>query len=165
MAEGNVALPLGPGEWGEALNDCNEAIRIDPDSGAAHGYRSRVYREMKEWDKMILDCDEALRINPKDSYSYANRGYAYAETKEWNKALSDCDKAVKLQCLGDEKRSPLFHTDCIFTSFWDLEYFSLVTVLVPELFGSFLGRLEWVQVFFDNYLLKKLLFVWVVAFE
>src|SRR5262249_3077434 len=51
-------------DYERALQDLNEAIRINVNYGDAYNDRGVVYRRKHEYDRAITDFDEAIRLNP-----------------------------------------------------------------------------------------------------
>ena len=48
----------------QAMADCNEAIRIDPQYCDAYASRAAAWLDDDEFDKAISDCDAAIKIDP-----------------------------------------------------------------------------------------------------
>ncbi|GKT45755.1 uncharacterized protein ColSpa_05936 [Colletotrichum spaethianum] len=75
------------------------------------------------------------------------------------------NKSVEAESLGDQEGSSLLHADNVLARLGNLEDLDLVAVLTLELFGSFLGRLERLEILLNDNLVKKLLLLGVVATE
>jgi tetratricopeptide (TPR) repeat protein len=58
-----------------ALSDCNEALRLKPDSATLDS-RGLTYLKMGQWDSAIDDYSSALRLDPKLASSLYGRGLA-----------------------------------------------------------------------------------------
>lgn len=78
----------------EALDDINQAIRLDPTSAAARDARGRVYRLNP--DRAILDYDAAIALDANYARAYAHRGAAYRLKGEPDRAVADFNQAIRL---------------------------------------------------------------------
>ena len=83
-------------EFDKAIKEYDEAIRLDPDLGAAYVNRGAAWSGKKEYDKAIKDFGEAIRLNPKDAVAFSNRGDAWNNKKEYEKAIKDFGEAIRL---------------------------------------------------------------------
>jgi lipoprotein NlpI len=79
-----------------ALNDCNEAIRIDRTLAAAYLNRGNVYLSKSDMDHALADFNEALRLDPKNAWAYAERGNLYKNKGDLDHAFEDLNEAIKL---------------------------------------------------------------------
>jgi tetratricopeptide (TPR) repeat protein len=61
-------------ELQKALEDCNSALKAEPDSANALDSRALVYLRMDKLDKALDDYNNALRIDPKAAWSLYGRG-------------------------------------------------------------------------------------------
>ena len=90
------------GEWGKAVADYSEAIRLDPQNPLAYGKRGAALLENKDYDNAIADLNDAIGLDPAYADAYSDRGIAWMEKKEYGKALADLDEALRLQ-PGDKR--------------------------------------------------------------
>jgi len=60
----------------DALKDCNEALRLDPQNQYAYDSRAFAYLKLGMFDASIADYNAALAIEPGRPYSLAGRGFA-----------------------------------------------------------------------------------------
>ena len=65
------------GRRGEAIDELNEAIRLNPQFAEAYYNRGIAYYDLGQHERAIEDFDEAVRLNPQDAEAYYNRGNAY----------------------------------------------------------------------------------------
>ncbi len=72
---GNTYNNLGQPE--RAIQDFDEAIRLDPKLATAYKIRGDVYRNLGQPERAIQDYDEAIRLAPKLALTYLNRGFVY----------------------------------------------------------------------------------------
>jgi tetratricopeptide (TPR) repeat protein len=64
-------------EYEEAIADCTEAIRLDPNHTKAYGNRGDVYRELGQHEKAIADLDKAIELDPECAEAHAAPGNVY----------------------------------------------------------------------------------------
>jgi tetratricopeptide (TPR) repeat protein len=85
------------GEYGKAIADYTEAIRLEPKNAVVYAKRSWSYARKGDFDRAFADCAEALRLDPKLALAYSNRGLCHAAKGEYERALADCTEAVRLE--------------------------------------------------------------------
>jgi tetratricopeptide (TPR) repeat protein len=79
-----------------AVNDCDEAIRLDPKDPFTDSIRGAARSARGDHDKAIADYSEVIRIDPKHAEAYSERGEARMSHQEYDKALADCVRAIRL---------------------------------------------------------------------
>jgi hypothetical protein len=62
---------------GQAIADCTEALRLDPNLGLAYSNRAYACNNRKDSDQAIEDASQAVRLDPKLATGYFQRGYAH----------------------------------------------------------------------------------------
>lgn len=87
---------LEKGEYDKAIQNCDEAIRLDPKDAEVFFYRRIAWLEMGEYDKVIQDCDAAIRLDPKNAPAFRCRAVARLRKKEYDTAIQDCDEGIRL---------------------------------------------------------------------
>lgn len=126
------------GNYQDAIEDANEAIFLDPDSGTGYfsrGHVNLMYAKYKadqgkmrkarsRFQDAISDLTEAIKLNPKMAKYYNLRGWTkyllgQVETQKGNRkkskklfqaAISDADEALQLELKKDKFRSATYHT-------------------------------------------------------
>ena len=69
-------------EWPEkrendkAIEDCSQAIRLDPTNADACSDRVIAYTAKGQYDRAIEDLNEVIRLKPNDAEKCKNRGVA-----------------------------------------------------------------------------------------
>jgi tetratricopeptide (TPR) repeat protein len=102
----NQGISLGQkGEFDKAIEDFDQALRLDPNFTQAYYNRGKVWGLKGEFDKDIADCDQALRLDPNFTLAYYNRGKAWGLKGEFDKAIADFDQALRL----DPNYAPAFN--------------------------------------------------------
>lgn len=61
-------------DWGKALVDLNEAIRLSPKYAAAYQERGLVRAKMLATQDALSDLDEVIRLDPKNASAFRDRG-------------------------------------------------------------------------------------------
>jgi len=75
------------GKMGVALEELNEAIRIDKNYASAWGARALVYLDLKEYTKAESDFKQALRVDPNNSDTKNNYGLFLCERKRGKEGI------------------------------------------------------------------------------
>lgn len=84
------------GEYDRAVQDYEEAVRLNPNSSNAFYNRGNTYRHMGEYDRSIGDFDQAIALNPNHLFAFISRGNSYDDKGEYEHAIQDFDQAIKL---------------------------------------------------------------------
>jgi tetratricopeptide (TPR) repeat protein len=84
------------GQYDRAIQDYDEAIRLDPKYADAFNNRGYTYNAKGQYDRAIKDFDEAIRLNPHLVAAFVNRGYSYDFEGQRDRALQDFDVAIRL---------------------------------------------------------------------
>jgi tetratricopeptide (TPR) repeat protein len=80
------------GQYDRALQDYEQAIRLNPSNANAYNNRGIIYRIKGEYGRAIADYDEAIWLKNGDfPAAYYNRALAYADKGEYEQSLSDFD--------------------------------------------------------------------------
>jgi lipoprotein NlpI len=65
------------GDYDHAIQDYDQAIRLDPKNINAYNNRGNVYKAKGDNDRAVADYSEAIGLNPKSADAYFNRGRLY----------------------------------------------------------------------------------------
>ena len=112
-------------EYGKAIEDFSEAIRLSPNMGMAYILRGRAYyasvsnvtdtadnfssvrivsnggrpspKQTAAFDLAAADFTQAIRFNPNYAKTYIERGNTYDEKGDYEKAIADYDKVIDLE--------------------------------------------------------------------
>jgi tetratricopeptide (TPR) repeat protein len=79
-----------------ALEDCNQALRLDPNYAGAYSERGNVYFAKGQNDRAIDDYGHAIRLDPSFALAYNNRGTAYGAMGQHDRAIQDYNQALRL---------------------------------------------------------------------
>jgi tetratricopeptide (TPR) repeat protein len=94
---------LGKKDYDKAFHEFSEALRLDPQNGAAHFGRGMAYLLKKEYSKAVSDFNETMRLvpniaaEPRAGAFYSLRGQAFQGNKEYHLAIADYDRAIRLR--------------------------------------------------------------------
>ena len=72
----------GKREYDRAIQDYDQAIRLDQNNAAAFSSLGNAYNRKHEYDHAIQDLDQAIRLDPNYAPAFLNRGAAYAAKRD-----------------------------------------------------------------------------------
>jgi tetratricopeptide (TPR) repeat protein len=84
------------GNYDEALDYMNKAIKLDPYNAQAYSNRGVIYFRKKDYSQAVTDFNRAIDIAPKYTHAYFIRGYAYSKIGNIERANIDWKTAAKL---------------------------------------------------------------------
>ncbi len=84
------------GEYDRAIQDFDQAIRLNPNYAYAFNGRGNAYNGKGEYDTAIQDFDQAIHLIPTYGYAFNGRGNAYNDKGEHDRAIQDYDEAIRL---------------------------------------------------------------------
>jgi tetratricopeptide (TPR) repeat protein len=87
---------LENGSPDSAIQDFDQAIRLNPDLANAYCERGQAYTEMGDYRQAIQDTTKAIGMKPDFALAYLHRAKAYLEENRFDRALADLNEAVKL---------------------------------------------------------------------
>jgi protein O-mannosyl-transferase len=83
------------GQNQKAIEDYNEAIRLNPYDDAYHN-RGTAYAKISLYQKAIEDYNEAIRLKPRAD-TYHNRGFIYYKLGQHKRAIEDFSHAILMK--------------------------------------------------------------------
>lgn len=83
------------GEFGKAIADGNEGVKLDPLCATAYDRRAQGLAGKGEFDKALADFEKAIRLTPEYASTYSQRARAYYEKGDYLKAVADCGEALR----------------------------------------------------------------------
>ena len=87
---------LQQGNLEAAINNFNEAIRLNPNYAQAYGNRGIAYSRLQQYEKALADYNQYIRFNPNSAEAYYNRATLYDKLGDYEKAIADYDRAIRL---------------------------------------------------------------------
>jgi tetratricopeptide (TPR) repeat protein len=79
-----------------ALQDYDEALRLNPKFAGAMRNRGIVYARKGNYDHAIRDFSEAARLDPDDPHALIGRGLVHCARHEFADAVRDFDAALSI---------------------------------------------------------------------
>ena len=86
---------LDTGEYQKAIDNYDDAIRLDPQYSRAYNNKGIAYKKLAQPDRAIQDFDEAIRLDSEYAHAYFNRGIAYNALGQYERAIQDFDEAIR----------------------------------------------------------------------
>ena len=86
----------------DALNDLNEAIKINPRDARAYEQRAAVEMRINDYDKALADYAEAIKTDPGEIRYHLYRGYIYEMRGDLQNAMAETDAALKINSKNKE---------------------------------------------------------------
>ena len=88
------------GEYGKAIADFDQAIKLKPDYAKAYYSRANAQRDKVDFDKAIADYTKAIELKVDYTEAYYNRGKLYDEVDECDQAIQDFNMTIKFEPYG-----------------------------------------------------------------
>ena len=98
------------GEYGQAINELNNAILLNPDSSVAYWVRGLSYYRKGLYKQSVTDYDMAIELDPKEPKLYRNRGMVYHKLNLEFQAVRNFSKAIKIDTMYGEAYSDRAHS-------------------------------------------------------
>jgi tetratricopeptide (TPR) repeat protein len=80
--------------YGQAMEEFAEAIKIDPTYAFAFCSRAHAYKTMHDYNSAIRDYTAAIQLDPSDSTLYSSRAYLRDLQKDYRGAILDYNEAI-----------------------------------------------------------------------
>jgi len=91
---GNAYLLLG--QYQQAIEDYNKALKQDRDFAKAYNNRGLAYEKLGKYQLAIEDFSLSIRTNNHEPLAYLNRGNVFKALSNYQKAIQDYSKAIEL---------------------------------------------------------------------
>jgi tetratricopeptide (TPR) repeat protein len=144
-------------DYGRAIEDYDQAIRINPIAPLAFNNRGNVYLSKQDYDRALEDYDQAIRIDPKYAVAFNNRGLAKQRKGQNDLAAEDYEQAIRIDpkyALAFVNRAAIHRIKARFDL--AIQDCDQAIALSPNLAAAFYGRAlayqERAQWDFDAYL-------------
>jgi len=79
-----------------AIEDYDEAIRLNPNDAEAYFNRGNAYYSLNKKKRAIEDYVKAISLNSQFADAYHNRGTTYCDLGQFEQAIEDYDQAIHL---------------------------------------------------------------------
>ena len=84
------------GLYGEAIEEFNRSINLDPNNPIPYYMRGYVYAKLAMYEEAILDYSKTIELDPNDADALYGRGNMYRYLGENESAIVDYTKANEL---------------------------------------------------------------------
>jgi tetratricopeptide (TPR) repeat protein len=84
------------GDWGRALANLNEAIRLNPNVALTYYDRGVTYTRLGDADRAMADYNEAIRLSPNAAAALTNRAILYGNRGDLDRAMADFSEAIRV---------------------------------------------------------------------
>lgn len=90
-----------------AIQDFNEALRIDPRDAQAYTNRGAMFERKKEYARAIADHTRAIELDNNHKDAWYNRGVAYHALGDKQRAIADYRQALRVNPNDDDAKEGL----------------------------------------------------------
>jgi tetratricopeptide (TPR) repeat protein len=90
------------GQYPQAIQHYNEAIKRNPDDSRIYSNRAACYQKLAEFSLALKDCDECIKLDPAFVKGYIRKGMALLAMKENSKATAAFQKALEIDPNSQE---------------------------------------------------------------
>ena len=84
------------GDYDRAIQDYNQAIRLDANSASAFTGRGAAYFAKGDYERAIQDYNQAIRLDANSASAFDHRGTAYFAKGDYDRAIQDYNQAIRL---------------------------------------------------------------------
>ncbi len=95
------------GEYAFAVNDFDEAIRVDPQNSHYYSGRGRARSILGNLDNALEDYNAAIERDAENVEAYLGRGAARQTLGKWGLAIADYRKAIELDAQATSPKAGL----------------------------------------------------------
>lgn len=88
----NINLALGNVD--DAIEDCNNALKLAPNDPWTFHVRSMAYAAAHDEKNAVADATKAIELSKEHVYSYMNRAIIYKKLGNYSKAIEDYTTAI-----------------------------------------------------------------------
>lgn len=88
---------LGKGDADRAIEDYEQALRLDPNYANAFNSRGVAYQAKGENERAIDDYNQAILLDPDNANALNGRCWLRAALGQLQAALADCDESLRLR--------------------------------------------------------------------
>ena len=84
------------GSYEDAINDYNEAIKLNANNHVAYNNRGYTFNVMEDYESAIPDFEKAISLEENFAYALNNRGFAKIKLGFEKEGLADLEKSMTL---------------------------------------------------------------------
>jgi tetratricopeptide (TPR) repeat protein len=93
------ARSMTDADYGLALADCNEAIRLDPRFDGAYMLRGGILRTRNEYERAIADYSRVIELYPNDFTARRSRAITYMMKKDYDSAIAELNFVIRADAI------------------------------------------------------------------
>jgi Flp pilus assembly protein TadD len=94
------------GDSRAAIQDCQQAIRLNPRYANAYNNLGNIYNRTGDLPQALQNYNQAIALAPADSLAYNNRAAIYYAMKQYDQAWADLRSC---EALGGTPHAGLVH--------------------------------------------------------
>ena len=83
--------------YDRAIEDCTQAIRLEPDNVDGYLNRGGMYSAKGDFDRAIADFTRAIQLDPDNASGYGSRGNVYDKKGDFDRAIADFNRRIQLE--------------------------------------------------------------------
>lgn len=87
---------LKMGQFQDAFDEIQKALKLCPDSSSYLGARGRAYKGLGKTDLAMADLNKAILLDPSNQEAYFARGMIYFSKEKFQEAFDDVSKYMQL---------------------------------------------------------------------
>jgi tetratricopeptide (TPR) repeat protein len=99
-ANGRAIKSYKAAEFKQAVDELDDAIRLDPTKAAYYFNRANSKALLHDLEGAIKDFDRAIEIDPGAATYYSSRGYAFYKLGKFDKAIQEQLEAIRLEPMN-----------------------------------------------------------------
>ena len=84
-------------DYGGAIVDFNEAIKLNPESAISYEYRAKAKLKLGNHTEAIADFNQVIKLKPNDTDAYIDRADARVDLGDYTGAIADFNQVIKLK--------------------------------------------------------------------
>jgi len=101
-ASAKLVLRLGndaakAGNWGRAIENYTEAIRLNPHYAMAYSNRGHCFSVQRQYEKAVADLNKAIELDPNLPIAYGNRALAWINRQKYGRAVEDLTVLLEMR--------------------------------------------------------------------
>lgn len=95
---------LMSGDYDNAIINCSQVLKRDPNSAVTYTIRARSYFEKGDMTRAIEDCSKAINIDKNNVSAFIIRAKAYSGKNDNNRAIKDWLTVLRLSPDNEEAK-------------------------------------------------------------
>jgi tetratricopeptide (TPR) repeat protein len=87
---------VGQGHYDNAIQECTEAIQLEPMFAEAYFWRAIAYYQLAKYPLAVADCSQTIKLDPDLVEARITRAAAYCVSGQYNLAITDCNRVIEI---------------------------------------------------------------------